>query len=119
MGSLILFSANYRATVDFYRELGLPLGSESHDSGPEHFACDIGDVHFAIFDVSDSTPASLPYRSGGSSYHGFRITDLNALVGRLRAAGRPIRQEADKFPWGARALVDDPDGRVVELFEPS
>ena len=117
VGSLILFSGTYEKSVTFYRALGLPLDGEEHGDGQVHLACDIGGVHVAVFDAK-SAPArpSSEFRSPGSSYFGFTVKNVAEVLERLRALEAPVRQEPEMFPWGMRALVEDPDGRVIELF---
>lgn len=80
-----------------------------------HYACDLGNAHFAIL---ESRAGRAPgYRSGGSSFAGFAVVSLQAAVEAARSTGAPVLQEPESYPWGRRALVEDPDGRVVELFE--
>ena len=44
--------------------------------------------------------------------------DLDASVQRLREAGAPFRSTIVEGQGGRQALVADPSGNVVELFEP-
>jgi predicted enzyme related to lactoylglutathione lyase len=120
VGALILFTARLEEVVAFYRRLGFPLEEEDHDHvGPIHLACDLGATHFAIFAARADPGAAdaARWRSPGSSYFGVEVEGLGALIEEARAAGCSIRQEPETYPWGVRALLDDPDGRVVELFE--
>jgi hypothetical protein len=46
------------------------------------------------------------------------VADLAAEVERLRAAGIPFRtEEIVNGPGGAQAILDDPSGNPVELFQ--
>ena len=137
VGALVLFTARLDACVAFYRALGLPLAGERHGSGPMHHTCDLGGTHFALFeaDASDGAAAidapepatqhaaqsactrAPEHRSSGSQFFGLSVRDLAAVAARVRQLGVTIRQEPTQYPWGRRMLVDDPDGRVVELFE--
>jgi catechol 2,3-dioxygenase-like lactoylglutathione lyase family enzyme len=47
------------------------------------------------------------------------VDDLPAEVARLRAAGLTFRNDVVRGPGGAQALLLDPDGNLVELFEPA
>lgn len=47
------------------------------------------------------------------------VDDLEAEVGRLRAAGLRFRNDIVTGPGGSQILVDDPSGNVVELFQPA
>lgn len=115
LGALILFSTRLRDAVLFYRALGLPLEEESHDEGPTHFACELGPTHFAIFEGS---PGEAPaYRAGGASMPGFAVPSLDHALGAVTALGANVVQPPTEYPWGPRFLVEDPDGRIVEVFE--
>ena len=46
------------------------------------------------------------------------VDDLDGTVERLRAAGTRFRGEIVQGNGGRQALVDDPAGNPVELFEP-
>src|SRR5919108_349213 len=113
-GALVLFTARFDAMVSFYRAIGLPLREESHDDGPVHFACELGPVHFAIFE-SAAGDAAEP-RTGGSSISGFAVSSLQQALADLRSLGARVVEEPSEYPWGPRFLVADPDGRVVEVF---
>lgn len=72
-----------------------------------------GGAHIA---VNPSGPgAAPPYRSGGSSFVGLNVRSMERIMAAVRAIGAEIVQEPDDYPRGLRALVRDPDGRVVEL----
>lgn len=114
-GALILFSPKLEACVAFYRALGLELENEEHEGGPLHYACEIGPVHFAIYESGTGT-APEP-RSGGSSLLGFQVNNLGAALAAARAAGHAPIGEPEERPWGRRAIVPDPDGRAVELWQ--
>ena len=119
VGALILFSESVERTVAFYRAIGIPLEEEKHDDeGPLHYACEVGSTHIAIHGAETGKGArAAGWRSGGSSYFGLAVSSLIEAVDAARRLGAPIVQEPEEFPWGPRALVEDPDGRVVELFE--
>ena len=47
------------------------------------------------------------------------VTDIEAEVDRLHAKGVHFRNDIVRAPGGARILVEDPSGNVVELFQPA
>lgn len=47
------------------------------------------------------------------------VDDIEAEVARLRAAGVPFRNDILEGPGGKQALLQDPSGNVVELFQPA
>ncbi|MGH3743858.1 MAG: VOC family protein [Mycobacteriales bacterium] len=56
---------------------------------------------------------------GGWNRFSVEVTDLDAAVDALRAAGAHFRNDIVSGVGGRQILVDDPSGNPVELFEPS
>jgi catechol 2,3-dioxygenase-like lactoylglutathione lyase family enzyme len=63
-------------------------------------------------------PGRLP-AAGGSNRITLQVTDLAATVAGLRAAGVPIRADVSQGVAVRQALVEDPSGNLVELYEPT
>ena len=47
------------------------------------------------------------------------VADLDAEVSQLRNAGVKFRNDVVTGPGGRQILVEDPDGNIIELFEPA
>ncbi len=60
---------------------------------------------------------TLP-RPGGWNRFALEVTDLDSMVGTLRASGARFRNEIVTGVGGRQILVEDPSGNPVELFEP-
>lgn len=119
IASLVLFAADPEATAAFYRTLGLVLELEDHgEEGPVHFATELGEVHFAIY-AADSAGGAPALRAGGSSFPGFYVASLDDIVAELTRAGAHVLTSHELRPWGCRAVVEDPDGRPVEINQRS
>jgi predicted enzyme related to lactoylglutathione lyase/3-polyprenyl-4-hydroxybenzoate decarboxylase len=112
--AIVLTCADLETSAAFYRELGLPLKHEDHGEGPVHYACDLGPVHVALF-AADEAGTAPSRRAAGSGLVGLQVASVEDAFARAVAAGGEGVQEPADFPWGRRALVKDPDGRVVEL----
>lgn len=56
---------------------------------------------------------------GGWNRFALEVADLDAVVERLRAAGVTFRGPIIEGVGGRQALVDDPAGNPVELFQPT
>jgi catechol 2,3-dioxygenase-like lactoylglutathione lyase family enzyme len=57
-------------------------------------------------------------RPGGWNRIQLRVNDLEAAVLDLREAGVPLRGDVIDGRGGRQALIEDPAGNLVELFEP-
>jgi catechol 2,3-dioxygenase-like lactoylglutathione lyase family enzyme len=55
---------------------------------------------------------------GGWNRFAIEVDDLEALVARLREAGAHFRSDIIVGIGGKQAIVDDPSGNPVELFQP-
>jgi len=49
----------------------------------------------------------------------FRVSDLDAMVGQLRANGIEVAVDAENYPYGRFARLTDPEGNGIELWEPT
>jgi glyoxylase I family protein len=49
----------------------------------------------------------------------FRVKDLDAMVGQLRAAGVIIVVDTQEYPQGRFARLQDPEGNPIELWQPA
>jgi catechol 2,3-dioxygenase-like lactoylglutathione lyase family enzyme len=84
-----------------------------------------GDLRLALNAVGGPGGASqampdgrLPVPGGWNRIQ-LEVTDLEAVVADLRAAGASFRNEIVTGMGGKQILVEDPSGNIVELFEPN
>jgi catechol 2,3-dioxygenase-like lactoylglutathione lyase family enzyme len=128
------------AALHFYRDLlGLRVIDEGEDSGPELDAiaglCGMR-IRYAELDLGGGQLLELIQfhppeggrlaqgpRDAGAAHVALRVDDVDAVYGRLVAAGvrvpgRPTTITARGAWNGARCVyVEDPDGRTVELVQ--
>jgi lactoylglutathione lyase len=115
VASLVLFSSRVQQTAAFYRALGLDLVGADHGDG-EHFSADVGGVRVAVLDAEAAAPPA-PWRVAGTTFPGFWVDSLDAVLPDLTRAGAPLLLAHEPRPWGCRAVVKDPDGRTIELSQ--
>ena len=48
----------------------------------------------------------------------FRVAHLDAMVAQLTAAGIKVEVDPQKYPNGRFALLHDPEGNPIQLWEP-
>ena len=96
----------------FYETLGCEFVEEQHGRGPLHLAAEIGEAVFEIYPLPNKTsPVDTTTRLG------FDVTDLDGVVDKLKTEHSEIVTAAKETAWGKRAVVRDPDGRSVELYQ--
>jgi glyoxylase I family protein len=49
----------------------------------------------------------------------FRVTNIDAMMAQLRAAGIPVELDKNPYPNGRFARLRDPEGNPIELWEPA
>lgn len=109
---LVLRTPQLNRLRGFYQLLGIDFAEERHGTGPTHFAGRVGDSVLELYPLQDE---------GGTVDStvrlGFSVTDLSEAIRSLEAGGATILNGPRPTAWGNRAVVRDPDGRSVELYE--
>ena len=122
-----LVVADFRASLEFYRRLGLEtLDPDADMGGMEHAEVVMPSGVTLEFDgLSSAQVYNAAWRgpSGGSkALIGFSLPTrdaVDALYAELTASGSAGRQPPYDAFWGARyAIVADPDGNDVGLMSP-
>jgi len=116
LDAVILWSRDVARVVAFYRAIGVPIEVEDHGDGVRHHAADFQGVHFAILDAS--APGDARRRGeDGAVQVSFKVDDLGAVLDSLRALSAKIVIDRQPGPWGIRVVLEDPDGRPIQLTQ--
>ncbi|HEY1653155.1 MAG TPA: VOC family protein [Acidimicrobiales bacterium] len=112
LSAVLLTSSDPERLASFYREvLGVPLKEERHGNAPQHFGCELGDIHFAIH-PTDVASAAGPIRLA------FWVFDLPGFVERLKGLGvEPLSPIRPLGPTSSVTALRDPDGNEIELTQ--
>ena len=95
----------------FCAALGVHFAEERHGQGPVHHAGCAGGVVLEIYPLPDGGAADHSTRLG------FVVSDLRRVLDAVQAGGAALVSAPQQTPWGHRAVVRDPDGRAVELYQ--
>ncbi|MFO0989861.1 MAG: VOC family protein [Alphaproteobacteria bacterium] len=109
------------AALDFYtRHLGFAVQA---DMKPAFASVTRGALRLLLSGPASSAGRPLPDGrrpvAGGWNRIQLVFPDLAAEVARLRDAGLKFRNDILKGPGGAQILLEDPDGNLIELFQPA
>jgi catechol 2,3-dioxygenase-like lactoylglutathione lyase family enzyme len=108
------------ASVDFYTRF---LGFEVRTNSPAFADVVRGNLRLLLSGPASSAgrPMADGARPGPGGWNRIHliVDDIDGEVARLRAAGAPIRNDVITGPGGKQALLQDPSGNVVELFQPA
>jgi lactoylglutathione lyase len=108
---LVLKTNQVENALVFYQTLGIAFVKEQHGKGPVHYAGKLGEMVFEIYPMTGDGSVDVAVRLG------FEVPKLTETIEALRAIGMSIISEPKVTDWGTRAVVRDPDGRAVELYQ--
>ncbi|MCR9197326.1 MAG: hypothetical protein NXI04_01660 [Planctomycetaceae bacterium] len=103
---IVLKTTDTEALRQFYTQIGFEFAEEQHGSGPVHCSAALGHGVLEIYPLPDGAHADATTRLG------FGVANLHSVLTGLGDDWTPKQTE-----WGLRAVVRDPDGRAVELYE--
>ena len=115
MLSLLVIKTNQiEKQKTFYETLGLIFQKEKHGKGPEHFSAGMKEQNF-VFEIyplpkSQTIPDT-------TTRLGFRVDDLEKTIQAIIELGGKVKNEIRKTAWGTLAVVEDFDGRSVEVYQ--
>lgn len=95
-----------------YELLGLQFLYHQHGNGPFHYSTEIEELVFEIYPL----PQSIT-KPDNTTRLGFSIKDLKTKMTEFEKSNWIISSELKNTKWGWRAVIQDLDGRKVELVE--
>ncbi|MCU1664180.1 MAG: glyoxalase [Pseudonocardia sp.] len=108
-----------QAAIDFYTT---HLGFTLNTSAAPAFADVVrGPLRLLLSGPASSGARATPddaATAGRNRIH-LVVEDLDAEIARLRGASLPFRSELVTGPGGRQILLADPDGNLIELFQPA
>jgi predicted enzyme related to lactoylglutathione lyase len=109
------------AAIAFYTErLRFTLEQQM---GPAFAIVTYKDLWLWLAGPKSSAARAMPDGSkpepGGWNRLVLEVDDLDAEEGELKKAGVSFRTEGVSGPGGKQALLEDPDGNPIELFQPA
>jgi len=121
MAQVRYFVTDVAASVQFYVDsLGFQVVQQF---GPAMAIVERDDLTLWLAGPGASASRPMPDGSvpgpGGWNRFVVQVDDLVATVESLRSGGARFRNEVVTGPGGQQILVEDPDGNVVELFQPA
>jgi predicted enzyme related to lactoylglutathione lyase len=109
---VVLKTAQLDRAREFYAALGVAFAEEQHGTGPLHYAGRVGDAVLELYPLPEGV--SLP---DVTTRLGFAVDRLDEVMETIRRRGGDVVSPPKRTEWGYRAVVRDPDGRAVELYE--
>ena len=107
--------SNVDAAIPFYRDL-LGFSVDMHPA-PGFAALSLGDLRLLLNQPGAGGAGQLSPEPGGWNRFQIEVSDLEALVEKLRGADAHFRSEIIQGNGGKQILIEDPSGNPVELFQ--
>ena len=111
--------SDVQAAIDFYTT---HLGFTLNTSAAPAFADVVrGPLRLLLSGPASSGARATPQdaaAAGGNRIH-LIVDDLDAEIARIRRAGLSTRSDLITGPGGRQILLADPDGNLIELFQPA
>jgi catechol 2,3-dioxygenase-like lactoylglutathione lyase family enzyme len=111
--------SDVQAAVDFYTgHLGFTLNTRA---APAFADVVRGPLRLLLSGPASSGARATPddaSTAGRNRIH-LVVDDLDAEITRLRNANLPMRSDVITGPGGRQVLLADPDGNLIELFQPA
>lgn len=114
VSAVLLTVRNLARSLTFYKDiLGVPLVHAAHSGHETHCECEIGDVHFALFQCEDDKMMHSP----GPIKIAFSVRSLKDVLDRCAQSGiLPLYAPEDRG-FAIMTALRDPDGNTIELTE--
>lgn len=118
IGGVFIKSQDPKSLLQWYQQnfeiKGDDYGFSFAWKSNEHIKPD-GHTLFSIF------PESTDYfgQQQNSYMLNFRVHNLSELIETLRNNGVEVYKEIENYPYGSFAQIKDPEGRLIELWEPN
>ena len=113
IGGFFFKAKDPKALADWYQK-NLGVARTPMAKGMEPWHQDAGTTAFQPF------PATTKYFGPETQQWmiNFRVANLDAMVAQLTAAGIKVDVDQQKYPNGRFALLHDPEGNPIQLWEP-
>ncbi len=101
---IVIRCADLEASKDFYSNFGLKFTLEKHGNGPKHYASEVNGIVFELYPSNGEACKD-------NTRLGFKLPELKSGLSRLTVVS------TYEFNGQSVFVVQDPDGRKVELSE--
>ncbi|MEL6717222.1 MAG: VOC family protein [Bacteroidota bacterium] len=109
---IVLRTNQAQKLAALYELLGLEFDYHQHGNGPFHYSAILGEVVFEIYPLRKSQT-----KSDDSLRLGFQVSNLDKTIEKLRSENIRIIAFPEQGEWGYRAVIQDLDGRKIELTQ--
>jgi predicted enzyme related to lactoylglutathione lyase len=109
---IVIKTDKLQEQFEFYSMLGIRFDYHRHGNGPFHYASIDGSPVIEIYPLPKGilVPDNI-------TRLGFSVSNLDLIIQNLKEKGYKIVAEPATAEWGYTAIIQDLDGRKIELLE--
>ena len=109
---IVLRTPDQKALVEFYTLLGMVFEYHKHGNSPYHYSAHIGETVLEIYPINKTqTAPDKDLRLG------FTIDNFDDALSQIEKLSYKVLAQPSNTEWGYMAIVQDPDGRKIELYK--
>ena len=107
---LVIRTSNPENLKIQYEKIGFEFDYHQHGNGPFHYASEKNGFVFEIYPLTKSMK-----EADKSIRLGFEVENLEMTINNIRNTDWKIQSEISVTEWGKTAIIQDSDGRKIEL----
>jgi predicted enzyme related to lactoylglutathione lyase len=108
---LVIRSVIPQQLAEFYEQLGMAFEYHQHGNGPFHYSAQLGSAVFEIYPLAKGQEQADKHLRLG-----FEIDLFDTRIYKLQEQGIKFHQLPMPTEWGVLAVIEDPEGRKLELY---
>lgn len=107
---LVVRTKNPKKLKEQYEIIGFEFDYHKHGNGPYHYVSEQNGFVFEIYPLTKSMT-----KADGNLRLGFEISNLSLVIDNIKSTNWIVKSDIKETEWGIIAVVQDLDGRKIEL----
>jgi len=109
---IVIKTKDPKTLMEQYQRLGICFDYHQHGNGPFHYASMYEGQVFEIYPLPKSV-----LKADNTLRLGFEVPNLTEIINTLKESNWIIVSEISTKSWGKTAIIQDLDGRKIELSQ--
>ena len=109
---LVIRTPDIERLSKFYSLFGLTFDYHKHDKSPYHYSATVDKTVIEIYPL-----AKTQAEPDKSLRLGFSLDNFEHTISLLKQQGITFTSEVTQSEFGIMAIIEDPDGRKIELYK--
>lgn len=109
---LVVRTPDIQVLHGFYKKLGFQFEYHRHGASPYHYSATMGITVIELYPLAKGQTEADSYLRLG-----FELEHFDDVIAELKQEAIPFMTEPAQTNFGFMAVVQDPDGRTIELYK--